>query len=87
MSKFTIAAFALTFSMIPGLASACTVEDLQAKALEASTAMQQLAATDPAKMQTIALELSQIQQDALSAGSDFSAFCTLYDDLIAEING
>lgn len=65
----------------------CTAETLQAKAMEASTAMQQLAATDPEKLQEIATELQELQTSAATANGDYSELCDAYDSILEDIKG
>lgn len=62
---------------------ACTVEEVQAKAMEVATKMQTLAATDPQKATEIAQKLQASQTQATT---DLEGACKTYDDLLAELN-
>ncbi len=72
-------------SISTAFASECTAEDLQAIAMEASTAMQSLAASNPAKMQEVAAKLQEIQTSATTANGDFSELCKQYEVLLSDI--
>ena len=64
----------------------CTAEDMQNKGLEAATAMQTLAASDPALMQEIAMDLQDLQAQAAQASDgDYDALCATYDEIIAKV--
>lgn len=64
----------------------CTAETLQAKAMEAATAMQSLAATNPSLMQEIVADLQTVQTEAATVtDGDFSALCDAYDTILTKM--
>lgn len=87
MKKIFIAAAMIAASA--GIASAadqnCTAENAQSKALELSTALQTLAATNPTRMQEIATEMQAKATEAQTSG-DLAGLCAYYDELIDEVN-
>ena len=81
----TICALILSFSSTAFASDTeCTAETLQKKGLEAATAMQQLAATNPTLMQEIAMDLQKAQSQAATAGGDYTELCKVYDDILAK---
>lgn len=62
----------------------CSPEDAQAKAMELSTALQSLAASDPARMQEIATEM-QTKAVELQTSGDMAGLCAYYDQLMADM--
>lgn len=70
-------------------ALACTAQDVQAKAMQVSQKMQELAQKDPNKLQAVsakAQEGAQKLQAAMGAGKGLEEVCKFYDELLAEMN-
>lgn len=65
--------------------AACTQADVQQKVIEVSQKAQALAATDPAKMQKVMLELQTAQQN--QAATSLDEVCEIYDRLLADLDG
>lgn len=86
MKKFVVAAaFIATLSPVAAFAGEeCTAETMQAKAMEVSTKLQEMAATDPQKVAEIT---PKIQEAAtrFQDGSNLEEACAFYDELLAEM--
>ena len=83
-SIYLVAAGSLMF----GSASwACTAEDADAKAQQFDDAVAELSKTDPVKAVTLSAKVNDEQTRQASEGSDTQALCTMYDNLLAELNG
>ena len=70
-------------------AFACTAQDVQAKAMQVSQKMQELAQKDSNKLQAIsakAQEGGQKLQAAMASGKGLEEVCKYYDELLAEMN-
>lgn len=74
---------ALTLVTMVSPALACTAEEAQSKAMEVSTKMQELAASDPQKAMGIAKRLSDAQSQA---ATDLEGVCTSYDEMLSELD-
>ncbi|MGS1095689.1 hypothetical protein ACVCNR_14015 [Aquamicrobium terrae] len=74
---------ALSIMMAATPAFACTAEEAQSKAMELSTKMQALAATDPQKAMDVGQKLSAAQSQA---PTDLAGACKTYDELLEELN-
>ncbi|MCX4026036.1 hypothetical protein H0A36_23610 [Endozoicomonas sp. SM1973] len=89
MKKLIVLLFAAT--VIASSAQAgehnCTPEEMQQKGMEAATAMQSLAATNPAKMQEIMQALQDLQVQAANTKGSYSALCKKYDELLEKVKG
>lgn len=72
---------AIALAMLASPAVACTSEDLQAKAMEISTKMQELALRDPQKAAEVGKKLSEAQVQPMT---DMEEACKLYDKMLAE---
>lgn len=73
---------ALSVMMAATPAFACTAEEAQAKAMELSTKMQELAASNPQKAMEIGQKLSSAQSQATT---DLEGACKLYDELLEDM--
>lgn len=77
-------AYLLTLSMVlaatPSLA--CTSEELQAKAMQVSTKMQQMAAKDPQKAGEIGQKVAKAQAGGVS---NLDEACKLYDGILVDL--
>ncbi|MBB4015143.1 hypothetical protein GGR16_000149 [Chelatococcus caeni] len=77
-------ALALPMLFIAAPALACSQQDVQAKAMELSTGLQQLAASNPQAAVDWSKKATDAQAKAQQA-SDMGQVCALYDELIAEM--
>lgn len=73
---------ALSIVTIATPSFACTNEELQAKAMQVSTKMQELAAKDPQKAGDIGQRVSKAQAGGVS---NVDEACKLYDDILADL--
>ncbi|MBB4091687.1 hypothetical protein HGG72_22505 [Ochrobactrum pecoris] len=80
MKKYLLGAL---FVVLATPSFACTAEEVQAKAMEVATKMQEVAAANPQKAQEIAQKMSGAQTQATS---DLEGACKVYDDLLADLN-
>jgi hypothetical protein len=83
------AAFALAVS-VP-TAHACTLQELQQKAMTYSQKVQEAAQKDPQKLQRFApkaQEAAKKYQDVVGqgAGANYDEICKLYDELVSELD-
>ncbi|MEN3930076.1 hypothetical protein WJT86_03250 [Microvirga sp. W0021] len=86
MRKFILA---LPFMFVGAQASAAcsSAEDMQAKAMEMMTVVQQLAQKNPTAAQEWSQKTMKAAQDMADSGikpDDFDKACKFYDDLIAD---
>ncbi|NSX55146.1 hypothetical protein [Parasulfitobacter algicola] len=63
----------------------CTQADIQAKAMELNTKIQEMAASDPAKMSAFATK-AQEAGAKMATASNQQEVCDFYDQLLAEAN-
>ncbi len=79
---------AIPFVFLSAQASAaCTAEEVQTKAQEMMTTIQQLSAKNPQAAQEWAQKTMKATQDFQASGvkpDDYDAACKFYDDLIAD---
>lgn len=73
---------ALSVMMAATPAFACTTEELQSKAMEVSTRMQALAASNPQKATEIGQKLATAQSQG---ATDLEGACKLYDELLEDM--
>ncbi|MBB6012155.1 hypothetical protein HNR59_001500 [Aquamicrobium lusatiense] len=73
---------ALSIMMAATPAFACTAEEVQSKAMEVSTKMQELAATNPEKAMEIGQKLATAQSQATT---DLDGACKLYDGILEDL--
>ncbi len=75
----------LGLAAAPAFAEDCTAETVQTKAMEVSTKIQALAATDPAKMADL---MPKMQEAAtrFQDGSNLGEACAYYDEMLAELD-
>jgi outer membrane murein-binding lipoprotein Lpp len=66
---------------------ACTQEVATQKATDLSTKIQELAASDPAKLAELAPKVQELATKAAAGGDDLQATCTALDEMLAELNG
>lgn len=83
MKRTLIALTVLAFSAAGAMA--CSPEDLQAKATELSTKLQDLVAKDPVKAGEVGQRLGALQTGDVATIDDLEPACKLYDDMLAEI--
>lgn len=65
-----------------GAAFACTAEEVQAKATEVSTKVQEVVAAHPDKAAEITEKFTAL---STQAPTDMASACKLYDDLLVEL--
>ncbi len=73
---------ALSVMMAATPAFACTTEELQSKAMEVSSRMQELAASNPQKATEIGQKLATAQSQG---AADLEGTCKLYDELLEDM--
>ncbi len=84
-SKLQTALLAAITAATASAASAdCTAAEMQQKVNALTAAMQQLATTDPARMQSVSSRMQEATA-SLAGGGDISDACALYDQLLAEL--
>ncbi|MFQ1702836.1 hypothetical protein ACJ5NV_19840 [Loktanella agnita] len=66
--------------------AACSVDVIQTKAPEVTTAIQTIAARNPDRVPALQAELEQ-QMTAIQNGGDMAPVCTFFDQVIAEAQG
>ncbi len=64
----------------------CTQETIAQKSTELTTKIQEIGATDPAKVAALLPKLQEISTSAAADGSDLEASCAALDELMAELN-
>ncbi|MCU0903042.1 MAG: hypothetical protein MUE83_04110 [Tabrizicola sp.] len=65
---------------------ACTQEVATQKATELTTKIQELAASDPAKLAEMAPKVQELATKAAAGGDDMQATCTALDEMMAELS-
>jgi outer membrane murein-binding lipoprotein Lpp len=65
---------------------ACTQEVATQKATDLSTKIQELAASDPAKLAELAPKVQELATKAAAGGDDLAATCTALDEMMAELS-
>lgn len=65
---------------------ACTQEVATRKATELTTKIQELAASDPAKLAEMAPKVQELATKAAAGGDDLSATCKALDEMMAELS-
>lgn len=66
--------------------ASCTQEEAEKKLTELTTKIQEVGATDPAKLAALGPKAQEIGAQAQAGGDDLSAACKAIDELIAELN-
>jgi opacity protein-like surface antigen len=84
MKRFLAAAIALA-ALSSAAASACTTDELQAKAMAVSTKISEMAQKDPQKASAWSQKFAAQQQGATQPKS-MDETCKMYDDLLASLN-
>ena len=64
----------------------CTQELATKKATDLSTKIQELAASDPAKLAELAPKVQELATKAAAGGDDLQATCKALDDMMAELS-
>jgi outer membrane murein-binding lipoprotein Lpp len=65
---------------------ACTEEVATKKATELGTKIQELAASDPAKLAEMAPKVQELATKAAAGGDDLAATCKALDEMMAELS-
>ncbi|MFN3577220.1 MAG: hypothetical protein ACK4TJ_09605 [Tabrizicola sp.] len=65
---------------------ACTQEVATKKAADLTTRIQELAATDPAKLAELGPKVQELASKAAAGGDDLSATCKALDEMMAELS-
>ena len=65
---------------------ACTQEVATKKANDLTPKIQELAATDPAKLAELAPKVQELATKAAAGGEDMEATCKALDDMMAELS-
>jgi outer membrane murein-binding lipoprotein Lpp len=65
---------------------ACTEEVATRKANELTTKIQELAASDPAKLAELAPKVQELATKAAAGGDDLDATCRALDEMMAELS-
>ncbi len=81
-TAFLIAATCATAS---AATAECTAEEMQKKATDLTMAVQQLAATDPSRMQELTLKMQDVSTK-LAQGGTADEVCAAYDEILADLN-
>ncbi len=64
----------------------CTQEVATKKATDLTTKIQELAASDPAKVAELAPRLQELATKAAAGGDDLAATCKALDEMMAELS-
>jgi hypothetical protein len=64
----------------------CTNELAQKKATDLATKMQEVAATDPAKLAELGPKVQELAAKASAQGEDLQAACKAMDEMMAELS-
>ena len=64
----------------------CTTELAQKKATDLTTKIQEIAATDPAKLAELAPKVQELATKAAAGGDDLAATCKALDEMMAELS-
>lgn len=65
---------------------ACTQEVATKKATDLTTKMQEVAASDPAKLAELAPKVQDLATKAAAGGDDLTATCKALDEMMAELS-
>jgi len=65
---------------------ACTQETATKKATDLTTKIQELAATDPAKLAELGPKVQELATKAAAGGDDLQATCTALDEMMAQLS-
>jgi outer membrane murein-binding lipoprotein Lpp len=65
---------------------ACTQEVATQKATDLTTKIQEIAASDPAKLAEMAPKVQELAAKAAAGGDDLAATCTALDEMMAELS-
>lgn len=65
---------------------ACTQETATKKATDLTTKIQEVAASDPAKLAELAPKVQELATKAAAGGDDLQATCTALDEMMAELS-
>jgi tRNA(Ser,Leu) C12 N-acetylase TAN1 len=65
---------------------ACTQEVATKKATDLTTKIQEIAATDPAKLAEMAPKVQELATKAAAGGEDLAATCKALDEMMAELS-
>jgi outer membrane murein-binding lipoprotein Lpp len=65
---------------------ACTQEAATKKATDLTTKIQELAASDPAKLAEMAPKVQELATKAAAGGDDLAATCKALDEMMAELS-
>jgi outer membrane murein-binding lipoprotein Lpp len=65
---------------------ACTQETATKKATDLTTKIQEIAATDPAKLAELGPKVQELATKAAAGGDDLQATCTALDEMMAELS-
>jgi hypothetical protein len=65
---------------------ACTQELATRKATELTTKIQELAASDPAKLTELAPKVQELATQAAAGGDDLTPTCKALDEMMAELS-
>ncbi|MFM7335160.1 MAG: hypothetical protein ACKO2N_06035 [Tabrizicola sp.] len=65
---------------------ACTQEVATKKATDLTTKIQELAASDPAKLAEMAPKVQELATKAAAGGDDLDATCKALDEMMAELS-
>lgn len=65
---------------------ACTQETATKKAADLTTKIQEIAASDPAKLAELGPKIQELATKAAAGGDDLAATCTALDEMMAELS-
>jgi hypothetical protein len=82
----TILALAATGFLAACTEETCTQEVATKKATDLTTKIQELAASDPAKVAELMPKLQDLATKAAAGGDDLQATCKALDDMMAELS-
>lgn len=82
----TILALAATCFLAACGEDECTQEAAQKKATDLATKLQELVATDPAKLAELSPKLQDLATKAAAGGDDLQAACKAMDEMMTELS-
>ena len=82
----TLALAATCFLAACNSEETCTNEMAQKKATDLAAKMQQIAASDPAKLAELAPKVQELAAKASAQGEDLQAACKAMDEMMAELS-
>ena len=82
----TILALAATGFLAACNEETCTQEIATKKATDLTTKIQEVAATDPAKLAELAPKVQELATKAAAGGDDLAATCKALDEMMAELS-